>query len=108
MRRQRSQHRRAPWLTAAGGTVVLAFAVSVVIVRRRRGARDPSRRVWSCDCGQTYVVSGIDRHRVYWLPDAAEADPLLVRNCVSCGVELPAGHDAAVDLMASAAEQPTS
>jgi hypothetical protein len=75
---------------AAGGV-----AVAVVIARRRRGGRDSARRPWSCACGQAYLVSGTDRHRVYWLPDAQESDPLLVRECVSCGAELPASHDAA-------------
>jgi hypothetical protein len=92
LRRRRSP-RRAPWLAAA---VVTVAAGAVVIVRRSHGASEDGRRSWSCNCGQAYLVSGIDRHRVYWLPDAGQFEPLLVRECVSCGSELPAGHDAAL------------
>jgi hypothetical protein len=95
-------------LAAAGGTAALAVVVTVAIVRRRRGVSDDGRRLWSCDCGQAYMVSGIDRHRVYWISDAPHSDPLLVRNCVSCGAELPAGHDAALGLTVGRAEPPTS
>jgi hypothetical protein len=79
----------------AAATSAAAAAVAVSIGRRRRGHSDDGRHSWSCDCGQAYLVSGLDRHRLYWLPDAQWSDPLLVRECVSCGAELPAGHDAA-------------
>jgi hypothetical protein len=47
---------------------------------------------WSCACGQEYRVSGTGRHRVFWLVDAAESDPVLANNCVGCGRELPSGQ----------------
>lgn len=89
--------RRAARLAAAGITAAAAAALAVVLARRRRGPSQPeARRPWSCACGQAYLVRGVDRHRVYWLPDAPQSDPLLVRDCVSCGTDLPAGHDAAL------------
>ena len=94
--RRRSHRRWAPVLAAA--VVTAAAAVAVVIGRRRRGdSSDDGRDSWSCDCGQAYLVSGLDRHRVYWLPEAQQSDPLLARECVSCGAQLPARHDAALD-----------
>ena len=94
--RRRRSHRGAPLVAA---TVITAAAAAVMIVRRRRrrrGSAGDGRRAWSCDCGQAYLVSGIDRHRIYWLPDAREFDPLLERQCVSCGSELPLGHKPAL------------
>ena len=85
--RRRRSHRGAPLVAATG---ITAAAAAVMIVRCRR------RRAWSCDCGQASLVSGIDRHRIYWLPDAREFDPLLERQCVSCGSELPLGHKPAL------------
>jgi hypothetical protein len=73
-----------------------AVAATVAIGRRSRRDSDAGRHSWSCECGQVYLVTGTDRHRVYWLSDAQQSDPLLVRECVSCGNELPAGHDAAL------------
>ena len=91
------RHRRWGPVLAAAATAAAA-AVAVVIGRRRRGdSSDDGRDAWSCDCGQTYRVSGLDRHRVYWLPEARQSDPLLARECVSCGAQLPARHDAAPD-----------
>jgi hypothetical protein len=82
----------------AAAVVTAAAAVAVVIGRRRRGdSSDDGRDSWSCHCGQAYLVSGLDRHRVYWLPEAQQSDPLLARGCVSCGAHLPARHDAALD-----------
>ena len=92
----RATQRWAPRLAAAAITAAAA-ALAVVLARRRRGAsRQDTRRPWNCDCGQAYLVRGVDRHRVYWLPEASHADPLLGRECISCGSELPAGHDAAL------------
>ena len=87
---EEGQGRRGRWARADRGGRLAAAGASV-----RGGGGAGSRRPWSCICGQAYLVSGIDRHRVYWLPDAAQTDPLLVRECVSCGAELLAGHDAA-------------
>jgi len=80
----------------AAAVTTAAAAVAVVIGRRRRGKSDDGRDSWSCDCGQAYLVSGLDRHRVYWLSGAQQSDPLLARECVSCGAELPATHESAL------------
>ena len=70
----------------AAAVVAAAAAVAVVIGRRQRGdSSDDGRDSWSCDCGQAYLVSGLDRHRVYWLPEAQQSDPLLARE--SCPAE---------------------
>ena len=53
----------------------------------------PAQREWRCACGQEYVVSGVDRHRVYWLAGASPDDPVLDLRCVGCGASLPAGHE---------------
>lgn len=50
---------------------------------------------WSCECGQGYRVQGEDRHRIYWLADAAISDPLLSSQCPSCGRSLPREHERA-------------
>jgi hypothetical protein len=94
--RPRQSHRRRARVLAAA-VPAAAAAVAVAIARRRRRGSADGRDSWSCGCGQAYLVSGLDRHRVYWLPDARQSDPLLVRACVSCGAVLPAGHDAALD-----------
>jgi hypothetical protein len=69
--------------------VAAAIAAAAMFVRRRR-ARTPKdpRTGWACECGQEYLVQGTDRHRVYWLPGADRADPLLGRECVGCGAPL--------------------
>ena len=113
----RSRRRRAPF-AVAGAAVVAALAAGLVArARRGRGAsaasQTPERpptvpgppsqepaaeaveRTWSCECGQEYRVRGEDRHRVYWLPDAAIADPLLTMECVACERPLPREHEPA-------------
>jgi hypothetical protein len=72
----------------AGAAVAAATAAAVVLLRRRRRPASGGRVPWSCECGRAYLVGGIDRHRVYWLPDAATEDPLLGRDCVGCGAPL--------------------
>jgi hypothetical protein len=91
VRRRRRTH--APLIVAV--TVVSAAGAAVIGILRRR-ARDPhGRRPWTCACGQRYLVRGTDRHRVYWLTNASQRDPVLGRECVSCGATLPAQHDLA-------------
>jgi hypothetical protein len=94
LRRKRSS--RAPALTLAGASLAVSGAIAALVLWRRRRASQPvdSRMSWACECGQRYLVQGTDRHRVYWLPDAALSDPLLDRECVQCGTALPAGHEA--------------
>ena len=99
MNRLRSRRRARPPLVplaAAGAAVAAAGVAAVIYTRRRHAAGSDGRRKWNCECGQEYLVTGIDRHRVYWLPEADHSDPLLGRDCVSCGAELPAGHKAAL------------
>ena len=46
----------------AAAVVSAAAAVAVVIGRRRRGdSSDDGRDSWSCDCGEAYLVSGLDQ-----------------------------------------------
>ena len=51
---------------------------------------------FTCQCGTAFRVSGADRHRVYWLADAAPDDPVLDPTCPECGTELPRTHDVAL------------
>jgi hypothetical protein len=50
-------------------------------------------REWSCRCGQEYVVSGVDRHRVYWPAGGSPDEALLDLRCVKCGEPLPATRE---------------
>jgi hypothetical protein len=58
------------------------------------GAEQPAREPWRCECGQGFLVTGRDRHRIYWLEGAAEDEPLLGDRCPSCDRPLPAEHEA--------------
>jgi hypothetical protein len=97
-------------LTAAA--LVAAALAAAAVVRRRlqtqsSGAGDtaeaggaatdaeesPQAREWRCDCGQEYVVSGVDRHRVYWPAGGSADDALLELRCVECGGPLPATRE---------------
>lgn len=44
---------------------------------------------WSCECGQSFRVSGQGRHRVFWLADAEASDPVVGTTCPSCDRPLP-------------------
>lgn len=55
-----------------------------------------AQETFTCQCGQAFRVSGADRHRVYWLADAAPDDPVLDPTCPECGTELPRTHDVAL------------
>ena len=59
----------------------------------KRSAGGPPGEPWSCECGQAYRVAGEGRHRVYWLVDAPEADPVMGSTCVNCERPLPAGAE---------------
>jgi hypothetical protein len=77
---------------AAGAATAAAAALGVAATWRRR-SRHGSAELWTCDCGQRYLVRGVDRHRVYWLPDTSQTDPVLERDCLRCGSPLPHGHE---------------
>jgi hypothetical protein len=49
-------------------------------------------RRWECQCGQSYRVSGLDRHRIYWPFDAPADEPVLDGCCVRCRRPLPGKH----------------
>jgi hypothetical protein len=86
--------------------VAVAAGVGYALVRLRRRGADTSfaprpvgdgtgpESEYVCDCGQAFRVTGAGRHRVYWLPDAAPADPVVSAECPSCGRPLP--HDPTV------------
>jgi hypothetical protein len=44
---------------------------------------------WRCTCGQTYRVTGLDRHRVYWPEGGGPRDVAIDGCCVNCGRPLP-------------------
>jgi hypothetical protein len=90
------------WRVAAGAALAGTGAAVVVLLRRTspaaalRGLRSSGdsssdRRPWRCECGQRFVVAGQDRHRIYWLEDAEESDPVLGDSCPSCDRRLPVG-----------------
>jgi hypothetical protein len=81
---RRPAERRAAGLAALAGLAAISAGFRVLKAR----AREPELRVWRCECGQSFRVDGIDRHRVYWVDDR----PVLGRECVRCGAPLPAGH----------------
>jgi hypothetical protein len=47
-----------------------------------------------CVCGQQFEVTGLDRHRVYWLEGAHESDPVIGQQCPVCEAPLPSERDA--------------
>ena len=100
--------RRAGLLAVAAA---LAAGIAGVLGRRRgsgsggggssaqrlagRFRRDKRPR-YTCECGQAYRVTGVDRHRVYWPEGAERTEPVLGDACVKCERPLPVGHDTAV------------
>ncbi len=111
----RRRHRRAPvrrplLAGALAAALALGAGARVALRRRSAGARadqpapvvpgPPSEapaaetveETWSCECGQEYRVQGEDRHRVYWLADAAVSDPVLEGKCPNCERPLPRDH----------------
>jgi hypothetical protein len=76
---------------AAGVALGLGVTAGAVLVRRRRAAGQRSAvSEWTCACGQRFRVSGIGRHRVYWIEDAAPDDPVVGDRCPACDRPLPA------------------
>jgi hypothetical protein len=83
-------------LTVAAGT---ASAVAFALVRLRgpaaAGRRTAPPDAYRCACGQDFRVTGTGRHRVYWLRDAAENEPVLSLGCPACDRPLPGTREAA-------------
>jgi hypothetical protein len=95
--RRRNRTRLPSWLAPAallGGVVAAIFIGRRGTLRRLTGRSDEegsatARESWQCACGQLFVVTGRDRHRVYWVQGAPESDPVLAHRCPSCDRELP-------------------
>ena len=104
--------RRAGLAVVAAG---LLAAIAGVLGRRRMTSdgeggtglsgrfRRDKRPKYTCECGQVYRVTGVDRHRVYWPQGAERDEPVLGDTCVNCDRPLPAGHDTAVAAEATGA-----
>jgi|SRR5215213_6659239 len=99
-KRRNDTRRRIALLAIAGGLAAALGAAGARLAGGRSGKRlaglarrRPKPETYACtSCGTVYRVSGVDRHRVYWLEEAAESDPVLGTDCVRCGTPLPAGH----------------
>jgi hypothetical protein len=96
--------RRAGLAAVAAG---LLAAIAGLAGRRRKGAagsegrggrfgRRDKRETFTCESGQAYRVTGVDRHRVYWAEGAGRDEPVMGDTCVACDRPLPVGHDTAV------------
>jgi hypothetical protein len=106
----RRRRRRGPAAThiAGGiaGAAVLAAGLGAVHRLRRgaggsglrlpKGSRTAAEQSWQCACGQRFRVAGVERHRVYWLQDAPEGDPVMSGRCPACERLLPAGPETAI------------
>jgi hypothetical protein len=105
MLRSRRRSRRPVLVAVLALSTAVAGGVAAVVARSGRrpslpslpgplarfsGPSKPGSEDWRCACGARYRVSGIDRHRVYWAEGAAENEPVLGTDCVSCGRPLPA------------------
>jgi hypothetical protein len=96
----------------AGATVAAAGA-TYAVTRRRSAGHEPDRdaapaaaqpEFWSCSCGARFRVAGAGRHRVLWVADAPEDEPVLGDRCPSCDQPLPGSPGAEEADMADAAE----
>ena len=102
MRRKRKKKASAAKVAAPAGAAGLAATAVWRFVQRKRNAAGamapedaPSAvRDWTCECGQSFRVSGEDRHRVFWLADAEDGDPVLGDQCPNCEKSL-SGQEAA-------------
>lgn len=92
-------------LAAGIAGVVGAAGLKARSHRRGRSGGGPSGEAaeteWRCQCGQEFRVSGIDRHRVYWLPDASAAEPVMEGRCPNCERPFPSEHAAATSAPAA-------
>jgi hypothetical protein len=77
--------------------VVAATAAAVVAIALlrlkgpvwRRPCSGAAPEPYRCDCGQAFRVAGSGRHRVYWIADAPQGDPLMADRCPACDRPLP-------------------
>jgi hypothetical protein len=81
---------------AAGGVGIALARLKRPGAGSRRGSGQPED--YRCECGQRFRLTGTGRHRVYWLHDAAEDDPLLSPHCPACERPLPPMRSAAMAL----------
>lgn len=97
MRRKRKKGNAVKMAPAAGAAGLAATGVWRLLRRRRAGAgatapgdAPSAKRDWTCECGQQFRVAGEDRHRVFWLADASDDDPVLGDHCPNCEKPLSA------------------
>jgi len=99
-RKKKNETARRAGLAAVAATLLAAIAG--LAGRRRKGAagggrfRQDERPAYTCECGQAYRVTGVDRHRVYCPEGAARDEPVMDDTCIACDRPLPVGHDTAV------------
>src|SRR5215210_2967574 len=96
MARRSRAHDRTPLIAGAALAAAGLAGAGWALARRAREQQAPRREEsWQCACGQRFRVSGLGRHRVYWLEGAREADPVLSERCPSCERLLPAERETA-------------
>jgi hypothetical protein len=98
MARHRTSHRTEWLLLAAAGCAAAGVAVAHRLGALPGRSTEPAQpggsgepESWTCDCGTAFRRVGLGRHRVYWLGDAPEGDPLLGVECPTCERPLPVG-----------------
>ena len=103
-RKKRNQTARRAGLAVVAAMLLAAIA-GLAGWRRKAAAgsegrggrfRRDKRPKYTCECGQAYRVTGVDRHRVYWPEGSDRDEPVLGDTCIACDRPLPAGHDTAV------------
>ena len=93
--RRRMRSRTFALTLAAGAASAVGFALVRLGRHGASGRRSARHDAHRCACGQDFRVAGTGRHRVYWLRDAAESDPVLSPRCPSCDRPLPDTREAA-------------
>jgi hypothetical protein len=91
-RRSSDTAQRAGLIAVAVALAAALVAAGVRLASRTSGrtrATSRSPQTYTCRCGATYRVSGIDRHRVYWPAGAPDDRPVLGDSCVECEAPLP-------------------
>jgi hypothetical protein len=91
MQRRRARRRRAQKLGLPLVLAAIGGAIAAVALRVRARRAGPARETYRCECGEKFRVAGRDRHRIYWLAEAPEDEPVLGTTCPSCDRPLPQG-----------------